>query len=441
MTKIISAFPGTGKSVIAAAFPNVADSDSSRFSKENGEFPANYIAHINRVIAEGKHSHIFVSTHQELRDAFEELGIEFTLVYPSPDLKEEYIERYRKRGSDPAFIKSLENRFDEMVESCADQNGCEHIMLASGEHIWDHFEEFDSIELPAELLAEASSNRYSATTDGHPSTHAQIIPGDGTDDGDEDGSKHKEKKAGELKKELKGQESENKENKSGDGDGEEDGSDDPFGSDDDDNALDALDKIKIPGDDDEEDDDEDDDEDSDTDSDSDADRDEDEDDLDDEEEAVASSTNRIPRDGDVKAVASNGIVIVYYPGMIRDAVVDDMRGRYSVALACSNTIDKVEGNVKFVQYRPGLLGQLKDEGRQYVNVYPKQSRKTTYFGELIKAKWDHAEISNLYDRWEDDLNAMSLDNVPSIQIDSDNITYEMFPELFDRAVAALKQSN
>lgn len=437
MTKIISAFPGTGKSVIAAAFPNVADSDSSRFSKENGEFPANYIAHINRVIAEGKHSHIFVSTHQELRDAFEELGIEFTLVYPSPDLKEEYIERYRKRGSDPAFIKSLENRFDEMVESCADQNGCEHIMLASGEHIWDHFEEFDSIELPAELLAEASSNRYSATIDGHPSTHAQTIPGDGTDDGDEDGSKQEEKRKEELKKEIKEQEAENKEDGKSEG-GEEGDGDDPFGSDDDDSALDALDKIKIPGEDDDEDEGG---EDSDTDSDSDDGGDEDEDDLDDEEEAVASSTNRIPRDGDVKAVASNGIVIVYYPGMIRDAVVDDMRGRYSVALACLNTIDKVEGNVKFVQYRPGLLGQLKDEGHKYVNVYPKQSRKTTYFGELIKAKWDHAEISDLYDRWEDDLNAMSLDNVPTIQIDSDNITYEMFPELFERAVAALKQSN
>lgn len=68
-TKIISAFPGTGKSYVYRKYINsdlkIIDSDSSKFSKEY--FPANYIEHIKRCL--GRYDIVFVSSHKSVRQA------------------------------------------------------------------------------------------------------------------------------------------------------------------------------------------------------------------------------------------------------------------------------------------------------------------------------------------------------------------------------------
>jgi hypothetical protein len=78
-TKIISAFPGVGKSVYHSKYPDITlDSDSSNFSwikddngnnteERNPDFPKNYIEHIKSNI--GKYKYIFVSSHKEVRNA------------------------------------------------------------------------------------------------------------------------------------------------------------------------------------------------------------------------------------------------------------------------------------------------------------------------------------------------------------------------------------
>lgn len=66
----------------------ILDSDSSQFSwtqKEDGkvrnpDFPNNYIKHIKENI--GRVDFIFVSSHKEVREALDNAGIEFYLVYP-----------------------------------------------------------------------------------------------------------------------------------------------------------------------------------------------------------------------------------------------------------------------------------------------------------------------------------------------------------------------
>ena len=88
-TKIISAFPGTGKSVYHQKHKETTlDSDSSNFSwiiDENGnkvrntEFPKNYIEHIKENI--GKYEFIFVSSHKDVREALLNECIFFYLVY------------------------------------------------------------------------------------------------------------------------------------------------------------------------------------------------------------------------------------------------------------------------------------------------------------------------------------------------------------------------
>jgi hypothetical protein len=136
-TRIISAFPGTGKSYYHNKYKDkTLDSDSSNFSwviidgkkERNPEFPNNYINHIKENI--GKYDFIFVSSHKEVREALIKNCIFFYLVYPSRYRKQEFISRYIERGSDSNFIKLLSNNFENWVNEC-DQcdTGCKKIKM------------------------------------------------------------------------------------------------------------------------------------------------------------------------------------------------------------------------------------------------------------------------------------------------------------------------
>lgn len=118
-TKIIAGFPGVGKSYCAEnyAFINrlfIMDSDSSEFDKSN--FPDNYIEHIKYHVNTGLIDIIFTSTHKVVRDALIKNNISFYLVYPNKDLKVEYLERYRQRGSDSKFIELLDKLWDTWID-------------------------------------------------------------------------------------------------------------------------------------------------------------------------------------------------------------------------------------------------------------------------------------------------------------------------------------
>jgi len=137
-TKIISAFPGTGKSVYHSKHKaTTLDSDSSEFSwlidangnkLRNPEFPKNYIKHIKENI--GKYEIIFVSSHKEVRDALLDECIFFYLVYPDERRKEEFIERYKARGNDESFIRLVSDNWDNwMKEVHFLPDGCKHINM------------------------------------------------------------------------------------------------------------------------------------------------------------------------------------------------------------------------------------------------------------------------------------------------------------------------
>jgi hypothetical protein len=135
-TKIVSAFPGVGKTTYHKNNPKTTlDSDSSGFSwivNENGEkvrnseFPQNYINHIKENI--GKYKYIFVSSHKEVRDALLDNCLFFYLVYPDDERKDEFIQRYRDRGNDENFIKLVDSKWDEwMREFYWIDRGCEKL--------------------------------------------------------------------------------------------------------------------------------------------------------------------------------------------------------------------------------------------------------------------------------------------------------------------------
>lgn len=132
--KVVSGFPGIGKSYFhKIARLRVKDSDSSLFPKD--AFPSNYISHIQSVMSD--FDHVLVSSHQDVRSALHDVGIPFTLIYPQIELKDEYMERYRLRGSPDAFLSLMDNNWDAFIGSCMKQVGCNHIVLGSGQFFSD----------------------------------------------------------------------------------------------------------------------------------------------------------------------------------------------------------------------------------------------------------------------------------------------------------------
>jgi len=122
-TRIISAFPGTGKTRYQKEHPETClDSDSSLFSwievggvkTRNPDFPNNYIAHIKENI--GKYEIILVSSHDVVRDALLDNCLFFYLIYPDSYSKEEYLKRYVDRGNDDAFVKLLTDNWDKWLK-------------------------------------------------------------------------------------------------------------------------------------------------------------------------------------------------------------------------------------------------------------------------------------------------------------------------------------
>ena len=137
-TRIISAFPGTGKtSIFNSGKYDCLDSDSSEFSwvvnedgqkVRNPDFPENYIAHIKENI--GKVDLIFVSTHKDVRDALQLNCLFFYLLYPKKSAKEEYLRRYKDRNSSEAFINLLSDNWDNWIRECEFcERGCKQIEM------------------------------------------------------------------------------------------------------------------------------------------------------------------------------------------------------------------------------------------------------------------------------------------------------------------------
>lgn len=138
--KLVSAFPGTGKSYI---FNNVKDkvildSDSSKFDKEY--FPDNYITHIKENI--NKADLILISSHKPVRDALVANDLYFNLVYPDISLKDDYIQRYIQRGSPEKFVELLKNNWEIWITECESQYNCNHIKLNKDEYLIDIIDKF-----------------------------------------------------------------------------------------------------------------------------------------------------------------------------------------------------------------------------------------------------------------------------------------------------------
>lgn len=147
MTKVISGFPGVGKSVIhrrASEYGwRIIDSDSSMFSWvregiRNPEFPDNYMTHITGNI--GFARYIMISSHDVVREALRDRGIDYTLVYPDVSLKDEYMERYRQRGNSRAFLGFIDTNWGKFISDIEQETYPKLVKLESGQFLADVLE-------------------------------------------------------------------------------------------------------------------------------------------------------------------------------------------------------------------------------------------------------------------------------------------------------------
>lgn len=163
-TKIYSIFPACGKTWLYEHQEDydlkILDSDSSNFSwtytntDENGntirgvrkirnpDFPNNYIKHIKENI--GKCDCIFVSSHKAVREALDAEGIDFTIVYPMPLCKAEWIGRCfirEKNGESGCGAEIMYNNFDQWILECA-ETGIDHkeVVLLPSQYLSEYFE-------------------------------------------------------------------------------------------------------------------------------------------------------------------------------------------------------------------------------------------------------------------------------------------------------------
>ena len=109
---VISGFPCVGKSQCAeynSGNYKCLDLDSSRYSR--GRFPDNYLEEIKLQVTHNSHNVdvVLVSSHKIVRDGLLKMGIDFVLVYPSKDLRDEYLNRSKNRINPEVWRGSKQN--------------------------------------------------------------------------------------------------------------------------------------------------------------------------------------------------------------------------------------------------------------------------------------------------------------------------------------------
>lgn len=152
MHKVISAFPGIGKTTLVQTNKNYIDLESSDYKwvdidktlsieerkgtakTINPDFPENYIKKIIESTSVGYN--VLISSHKEVREALQAQGIKYTIVLPSLEMKEEMINRYLIRGNQESFVNLLKTNYEKFIEDLSmDPN--EKIILKHGEYLSD----------------------------------------------------------------------------------------------------------------------------------------------------------------------------------------------------------------------------------------------------------------------------------------------------------------
>lgn len=144
MHYLICGFSGIGKSTAEQKAKNVFDFESSGYSHDftspvpirNTEFPRNYVDAVIKHMEEHHNCVYLLSCHEEVRKELKSRGLDYIIVMPDYDQRNEYTKRWLKRGSSLDFIVSMFNRWDEMITSC-EEDDAPKIYLSENEYVFD----------------------------------------------------------------------------------------------------------------------------------------------------------------------------------------------------------------------------------------------------------------------------------------------------------------
>ena len=135
MGKIISGFSNIGKSSLKKYKDiNYIDFDTSYFRKEDGWVDM----YIECLLAlQEKYDYVLITTYMDVLEELNRRNIEYYLVYPERELKEEYRRRAIQRGSDSEFVNGFFSRWDKHISACDSIDTPYKYILKSNEYLAD----------------------------------------------------------------------------------------------------------------------------------------------------------------------------------------------------------------------------------------------------------------------------------------------------------------
>lgn len=152
---IISAFPGVGKTTLNKKYENIIDLESSiykyLFDKEvseleiearkalprekNPEYPNNYLKAIKE--ATKQYDIVLTSCGPDIRNGLKKEKMDFIIVYPGIECKDEYRKRYKSRGNHEKFVNHVMNNFEIWIKNFDNDDTLTKIKMTKGETLED----------------------------------------------------------------------------------------------------------------------------------------------------------------------------------------------------------------------------------------------------------------------------------------------------------------
>lgn len=158
---VICGFPGVGKSYLHNLYPDLTinlDCNVIVDDRTFRHFPPDYVSHIKEVLeANPTGKIILVSSSSSVREELNGYGIKYALVHPARHLKECYLARYRERGDDGQYIKTMDDNWDSFIDSC--ESNCKSIRVEQVQETDYLINALRSIFLANVLLANSTADK------------------------------------------------------------------------------------------------------------------------------------------------------------------------------------------------------------------------------------------------------------------------------------------
>ena len=186
MGKVIYVFPASGKSFLCQKNKNYielasedfhwlnidkTEEQKGKYYNLNSEWPENYLKAI--IEAKDKYDYVFITHSGSL--LCKKYNINYDIIYPSIECKNEYIFRMKKRGNNDLLIQNMEDNFERYIISCQQDNYAnEKIELGLGEYLEDGIRKLeelnscpllDSFDMKENLISTSNStNKFREKT-------------------------------------------------------------------------------------------------------------------------------------------------------------------------------------------------------------------------------------------------------------------------------------